>query len=175
MTMHFMGETFESVEHLRRFYPAYCGNDAIRAIKAGASTPTEVETHVYRNSAAFKRAQLAQARANGKKLVQPTVSKAEKAKRQRRAGSAKGGATMRRKASGFSMVEFLIVAAIVAILVAIVWAAWKDAHSPVIELKAADWNCTAQREERGMRPQPVGKVTVMVPYTRKVCVRWEKF
>lgn len=100
MTMHFMGETFESVEHLRRFYPAYCGNDAIRAIKAGATTPTEVEAHVYRHSAAFKKAQLAQlaqARANGKKLVQPTVSKAEKAKRQRKAGSAKGAATMQRR------------------------------------------------------------------------------
>lgn len=97
MTMHFMGETFESVEHLRRFYPAFCGNDAIRAIKAGATTPTEVEAHVYRNSAAFKKAQLAAARANGKKLVQPTVSKAEKVRRQRKAGSAKGAATMRRR------------------------------------------------------------------------------
>jgi hypothetical protein len=97
MTMHFMGETFESVEHLRRFYPAFCGNDAIRAIKAGATTPTEVEAHVYRNSAAFRKAQLAQARANGKKLVQPTVSKAEKAKRQRKVGSAKGAATMHRR------------------------------------------------------------------------------
>ena len=97
MTMHFMGETFDSVEHLRRFYPAFCGNDAIRAIKAGATTPTEVEAHVYRHSAAFKKAQLAQARANGKKLVQPTVSKAEKAKRQRKAGSAKGAATMQRR------------------------------------------------------------------------------
>lgn len=99
MSLTFMGETFDSVEHLRRFYPAYCGNDAIRAIKAGATTPTEVEAHVYRNSAAFKRAQLAAARANGKKLVQPTVSKAEKAKRQRKAGSAKGGATIRRRAA----------------------------------------------------------------------------
>lgn len=70
MSLTFMGETFESVEQLRRFYPAYCGNDAIRAIKAGA---------------------------NGKKLVQPTVSKAEKAKRQRKAGSAKGAATMQRR------------------------------------------------------------------------------
>ena len=97
MTLKFMGETFESVEHLRRFYPAFCGNDAIRAIKAGAKTPTEVEAHVYRNSPSFKKAQLAQARANGKKLVQPTVSKAEKAKRQRKAGSAKGAATMQRR------------------------------------------------------------------------------
>ena len=96
MSLTLMGETFESVEQPRRLYPAYCGNDAIRAIKAGATTPTEVETHVYRHSAAFKKAQLAQARANGKKLVQPTVSKAEKAKRQRKAGSAQGAATMQR-------------------------------------------------------------------------------
>ena len=64
---------------------------------ASATTPTEVETHVYQHSAAFKKAQLAAARANGKKLVQPTVSKAEKAKRQRKAGSAKGAATMQRR------------------------------------------------------------------------------
>lgn len=95
--MKFMGETFEGVEHLRRFYPAYCGNDAIRAIKAGATTPHEVEMHVYRHSAAFRRAQLLAARANGKKMVHPTVHSAAKAQRQRKAGSAKGGATMRRK------------------------------------------------------------------------------
>ena len=97
MSLQFMGETFDGVEHLRRFYPAYCGNDAIRAIQAGAQSPHQVEMHVYRNSAAFKRKQLEAARANGKKLVQPTVSKAEKAKRQRKAGSAKGAATMRRR------------------------------------------------------------------------------
>ena len=98
MSLHFMGETFDGVEHLRRFYPAYCGNDAIRAIQAGAQSPHQVELHVYRNSAAFKRAQLAAARANGKKM-QPVVSTAKRVQKQRKAGSAKGGATMRRKAA----------------------------------------------------------------------------
>ena len=96
MTMHFMGETFEGVEQLRRFYPAYCGNDAIRAIRAGAKTPHDVEMYVYTHSAAYKRKQLAAARANGKKM-QPVVSTKKRIQKQRVAGSAKGGATMRRR------------------------------------------------------------------------------
>ena len=70
-------------------------------MKRGRSTgnPTLAEAAWLRmvKEAAFKKAQLAAARANGKKLVQPTVSKAEKAKRQRKAGSAKGAATMQRR------------------------------------------------------------------------------
>lgn len=92
--MIFMGERFDSLEQLRRFYPAYCGNDALRAIRDGAETPHEVEVHVYRHSAAFKRTQLAAARANGKKLVQPTVAQAVKAQARRARG---GAATAKRR------------------------------------------------------------------------------
>ena len=77
--------------------PLRSASGSANSARCGATTPTEVEAHVYRHSAAFKKAQLAQVRANGKKLVQPTVSKAEKAKRQRKAGSAKGAATMQRR------------------------------------------------------------------------------
>jgi hypothetical protein len=39
----FMGQEFADVLSFRKVYPAFCGNDAIRAIRAGRATPMEVE------------------------------------------------------------------------------------------------------------------------------------
>ena len=50
-TLKFMGEEFEDVLALRKAYPAFAGDDAIRAIRAGCKTVMEVETFCwkYRN------------------------------------------------------------------------------------------------------------------------------
>ena len=53
--LHFMGEDFASVTALRGKYPAFAGDDAVRAIFAGCDTPAAVEV--------FCAARLAKARA----------------------------------------------------------------------------------------------------------------
>lgn len=96
MTLKFLNQEFENREQLARAYPAYAGDDAIRAIKDGATTPMEVEKYCHQRSGAFRQKQLDAARANGRKN-QPSVVKAAKAQRQRQAGGAKGAATRRQR------------------------------------------------------------------------------
>lgn len=95
MSLNFMGETFEAVEQLRKVYPAFCGNDAIRAIRAGAMTPHEVEVYVYQHSAAYRQRKLAAARQNGQKMPR-LIDPAKKAQRMVRGGEA---TAKRRKAA----------------------------------------------------------------------------
>lgn len=45
----FMGQEFVDVAALRREFPAFCGDDAVRAIRAGATTPLEVEISCWRH------------------------------------------------------------------------------------------------------------------------------
>lgn len=45
--MKFMGQEIENRDHLMRVFPASGGDDAWRAIKAGATTPMEVEVHAW--------------------------------------------------------------------------------------------------------------------------------
>jgi hypothetical protein len=98
MSLNFMGETFEAVEQLRKVYPAFCGNDAIRAIRAGAATPHEVEVYVYQHSAAYRQRKLAAARQNGQRM--PRLIDPEKKAQQRRArGGAKTATTARSRAA----------------------------------------------------------------------------
>lgn len=97
MTLQFMGETFEAVEQLRKVYPAFCGNDAVRAIRAGAMTPHEVEVYVYQHSAAYRQRKLAAARQNGQKMPR-LIDPAKKAQQRRaRGGAATAAKTNRRK------------------------------------------------------------------------------
>lgn len=55
-TLKFMGQEFEDVAALRLVYPAFAGDDAVRAIRAGCETVTAVETFCWkrRNSAYLK-------------------------------------------------------------------------------------------------------------------------
>lgn len=47
MTLEFMGNQFDGPESLRKEYPAFCGEDAIRAIKHGCKTVMEVEKFCF--------------------------------------------------------------------------------------------------------------------------------
>lgn len=98
MTLQFMGETFEAVEQLRKAYPAFCGNDAIRAIRAGATTPHEVEVYVYQHSLAYRQKKLAAARQNGQKMPR-LIDAAKKAQQRRVRGGAKTATTARSRAA----------------------------------------------------------------------------
>lgn len=46
--LRFMDQDFATVEDLRRAYPAFAGDDAIRAMRAGCTTPMEVEKFCWR-------------------------------------------------------------------------------------------------------------------------------
>jgi hypothetical protein len=48
-TLKFMGEEFEDVAALRRAYPAFAGDDAVRAIRAGCQTVMEVEAFCWKH------------------------------------------------------------------------------------------------------------------------------
>lgn len=89
----FMGETFADRNALGRIYPAYTGDDAVRAIENGATTPHEVEVFCFARRQKGAAASRQAARAN-QAMKTPAVATAE---RRRKAGSSKGGATMRRK------------------------------------------------------------------------------
>lgn len=56
MTLEFMGQRFPDVAALRKAFPAFCGEDALRAIRNGAKTPMEVEVAAWdhRNKAAAR-------------------------------------------------------------------------------------------------------------------------
>lgn len=91
----FMGEEFTSQEDLRRVYPAFAGDYAWRAIKHGCTTPQEVEVFVFRKRSKGRAASLKAARANTA-MKGAAIAKAQK---QRKAGSQKGGATVRRRSA----------------------------------------------------------------------------
>ena len=46
--LHFMGQVFPTLGHLRAAYPAFGTDDAVRAIRAGCDTPTAVETYCWK-------------------------------------------------------------------------------------------------------------------------------
>lgn len=83
MMLKFMGYEFEKVEHLRRAFPAFAGDDAIRAIKAGAQTPLEVEIACLEYRKASRQRTLKAARANAK-----VVNEASRKSRERKAKKA---------------------------------------------------------------------------------------
>ncbi len=60
--LRFMGYEFESVAALRAVFPAFAGDDAIRAIRAGCQTVMEVERYCwqFRNRAYLLAVQAAQ-------------------------------------------------------------------------------------------------------------------
>lgn len=67
MTLRFMGQAFGTIDELRKVFPAFAGQDAVRAICAGASTPLEVEAHSWRQRNKGRLRTLVTVRANAKK------------------------------------------------------------------------------------------------------------
>lgn len=76
--------------------------------------------------------------------------------------------------SDFSWIEALIVAAIVLILVAIGWGAYRNSQRPTIEIKKDDWECTKSEQRTHFQPMLVGKVQILQPMTTTVCVEYKR-
>lgn len=94
--LRFMGYEFESVAALRAVFPAFAGDDAIRAIRSGCETVTDVETFCWkRRNDAYLRARAAAQRS------QYGAMHALGTKDQKRAAAKRGGAATkaRRKAA----------------------------------------------------------------------------
>lgn len=73
--------------------------------------------------------------------------------------------------------EWVLVALAAAVLGLMGWVLvmlWQESQAPAFELRKDEWSCTAEHTETRYRPQLVGKVTIMVPYTESVCDRWER-
>lgn len=73
-----------------------------------------------------------------------------------------------------AMVGGALICVVLAVLGLIGVVVWQESKAPTFELAKADWTCTAEHDETHQRPQLVGKVTIMVPYTVTVCDRWER-
>lgn len=60
--LRFMGQEFATANELRAAYPAFAGDDCIRAMRDGCETVIEVEKHCWqhKNSAYIKAVQAAQ-------------------------------------------------------------------------------------------------------------------
>lgn len=56
VTLLFMGQQFDTREALARAFPAFAGDDAVRAIRAGCETVMEVERFCWeRRNASYRR------------------------------------------------------------------------------------------------------------------------
>lgn len=66
MVMRFMGQEFANREELKRAFPAFAGDDAVRAIRAGAQTPMEVEVKCLEFRKGARQRALAAARSNAR-------------------------------------------------------------------------------------------------------------
>lgn len=81
-TLKFMGEEFEDVLALRKAYPAFAGDDAIRAIRAGCTTVMEVETYCWR----YRNGWMAKVRSGARALSKtPALKRKARAKKRRKA------------------------------------------------------------------------------------------
>ena len=70
----------------------------------------------------------------------------------------------------FSLVEGLVIAAIVLILVALGWGAYSESKRPNITLKKDEWKCT--KNETRTHLQPIGKV--LMPMNKQVCIEYRR-
>lgn len=75
---------------------------------------------------------------------------------------------------GFTWIETAIIAAIALILVAVLFGAYVDHKRPTIEIKKDDWECIKSEKRTHLQPILTGKVTIMQPMTRTVCVEYRR-
>ena len=62
--LHFMGQVFPTLGHLRAAYPAFGTDDAVRAIRAGCDTPLAVEQFCWMRNTITRNKAVANARAS---------------------------------------------------------------------------------------------------------------
>lgn len=75
---------------------------------------------------------------------------------------------------GFTVIELLIVVAILGILAAVIVPAWNSRNDPTETLKTKDWQCLKEEERTYTYPMLVGKVTIMQTGRRMECVEWRR-
>lgn len=81
-SMRFMDQEFEDVAALRKAYPAFAGDDAVRAIRAGCQTVMEVEDFCWRHRNGW----MAKVRAGARALSKtPALKRKARAKKRRKA------------------------------------------------------------------------------------------
>ena len=73
-----------------------------------------------------------------------------------------------------NFIEWCIVGAIVLILGSVFYGGHQEYNSPKIEIKKSDFECTRKETVRRLRPQLVGKITVMIPYDDEVCTNYKR-
>ena len=65
----------------------------------------------------------------------------------------------------------VVVLSFVLIVVSTV-AAYSGSQRPTIVLNKAEWECTKSEQRTHLQPMLVGKITVMVPIPRTVCMEY---
>ena len=75
---------------------------------------------------------------------------------------------------GFTVIELLIVLAILGILAVVIVPAWNGRNDPTETLKTKDWQCLKEEERTYTYPMLVGKVTIMQTGRRMECVEWRR-
>ena len=75
---------------------------------------------------------------------------------------------------GFSLIELMIVVAIVLILAAVSIPVWNGRNDPSATLKTKDWKCLRFEEREYTYPMMVGKVTILQKGHREECVEWKR-
>lgn len=71
---------------------------------------------------------------------------------------------------GFSLIEMLIVMAIIGLIVTVGLCAWKDGKHQNTMLNPDDWICT--KYETRTQPKMIGKIITLI--TIKVCVEYRR-
>ena len=73
-----------------------------------------------------------------------------------------------------SLIEWLIVSAIVLILGAVVYGGWQAHKSEKIVLIKSEFICTENKTERRYRPQTVNKIVIQMPYDAEICTNYKR-
>lgn len=95
MTLKFMGQQFADVAALKREFPAFASDDAVRAIRAGCETVMEVERFCWeRRNAAYRRSV-----DGAKKSGYGRINKRDDEKRKREAAKRGGKSTKATRAN----------------------------------------------------------------------------
>jgi prepilin-type N-terminal cleavage/methylation domain-containing protein len=75
---------------------------------------------------------------------------------------------------GFTVIELLIIVAILGILAAVILPRWSGRDNPTETLNTKDWQCLKHEERSYTYPMLVGKVTIMQTGRRMECVEWRR-
>jgi len=92
-TLRFMGNEYVNIADLRKDYPAFAADDAIRAIRAGCETVTAVETYCWKR----RNAGYLKAKAAAQRSQYGAMHALGKKKDGKRASAKRGGAATKAK------------------------------------------------------------------------------